>query len=71
MSGWARVLDYLSHEYGLLFVVSAGNHMEDLTTVGMDTLTFEALTTDEQASVALAQAQPCCRGAASLRRLKP
>lgn len=30
MSPWARCLDWLSHRYGVLFVVSAGNNGEDL-----------------------------------------
>lgn len=31
LSPWARLLDYLAHEYDLLFVVSAGNHRRALT----------------------------------------
>ena len=31
MSGWARLLDWLSWKYGVLFVVSAGNHGEAVT----------------------------------------
>lgn len=31
MSGWARLLDWLSHEYNLLFVVSAGNHTQPIS----------------------------------------
>ena len=30
MSGWARLLDWLSWKYDVLFVVSAGNHLQDL-----------------------------------------
>ena len=30
MSSWARLLDWLSWEYNILFVVSAGNHMDSL-----------------------------------------
>ena len=26
LSSWARMLDWLSHEYGVLVVISAGNH---------------------------------------------
>lgn len=26
MSAWARLIDYLSYKYGLLFIISAGNH---------------------------------------------
>lgn len=31
MSAWARLLDWLSWKYGVLFVVSAGNHLQALT----------------------------------------
>lgn len=30
LSPWARLLDYLSHKYKILFVVSAGNHLRAL-----------------------------------------
>ena len=30
MSSWARVLDWLSWKYNVLFIVSAGNHTQDL-----------------------------------------
>ncbi|HOZ46554.1 MAG TPA: S8 family peptidase [Candidatus Hydrogenedentes bacterium] len=30
MSSWARLLDWLSWKYGVLFVVSAGNHAQDI-----------------------------------------
>ena len=31
MSGWARLLDWLSWKYDVLFVVSAGNHLQELS----------------------------------------
>ena len=31
MSGWARLLDWLSWKYDILFVVSAGNHLQKLS----------------------------------------
>ena len=31
MSGWARLLDWLSWKYDVLFVVSAGNHLRELS----------------------------------------
>ena len=31
MSGWARLLDWLSWKYDVLFVVSAGNHLQEIT----------------------------------------
>lgn len=43
LSGWARVIDYLSYAYGLLFVISAGNHLDDLITADMSALEFENL----------------------------
>ena len=53
MSGWARVVDYLSYTYGLLFVISAGNHLDDLVTVDMSTVTFENLDAANKARTAL------------------
>jgi len=31
MSPWARLLDWLSYRYKILFVISAGNHSKALT----------------------------------------
>ncbi len=31
MSGWARLLDWLSYKYNILFVVSAGNHVQPIS----------------------------------------
>lgn len=31
MSGWARLLDWLSYKYNLLFIVSAGNHDQKIS----------------------------------------
>lgn len=43
VSSWARALDYLSYEYGILFVVSAGNIPDPLTLEGHTDLdTFKA-----------------------------
>lgn len=53
MSGWARVLDYLSFHYGILFVVSAGNHFSSLETPSVSTVEFEGKTVAEQARLAL------------------
>ena len=53
MSGWARVIDYLSHNFGVLFVVSAGNHFIDYETDGIGTADFEALGIPERVRMAL------------------
>ncbi|WP_084657376.1 S8 family peptidase [Natronohydrobacter thiooxidans] len=53
MSGWARVVDFLSSKYGILFVISAGNHDKPLETMGMNATAFEALASGERARVAL------------------
>jgi hypothetical protein len=53
MSGWARVLDYLSFRYGTLFVVSAGNHFADFETPTMRATEFEAEPPETRARVAL------------------
>lgn len=52
-SGWARVLDYLGYRYGVLFIVSAGNHLADLDTPNMGVVAFGAHTPAQQAEVAL------------------
>lgn len=53
MSGWARVVDYLAHKYGVLFVISAGNHDASLDTSNMTAGGFEALSATDKAKVAL------------------
>lgn len=53
MSGWARVVDYLSHAYGILFVISAGNHGTDLVNDEVNTIAFEDLAPLERAKLAL------------------
>ncbi|HTT84305.1 MAG TPA: S8 family peptidase [Rhizomicrobium sp.] len=67
-SGWARVIDYLSHRYGVLFVISAGNHLSDLRTPDINTTAFEALPKDERAKVAL---RASAADAAARRILSP
>lgn len=53
MSGWARVVDHLAATYGILFVISAGNHLAPLETENMTAGAFEALDGAERARVAL------------------
>lgn len=53
LSGWARVVDHLAATYGILFVISAGNHHEPLETANMTTSAFEALSPAERVRVAL------------------
>lgn len=53
LSGWARVVDHLAATYGILFVISAGNHHAPLETENMTAGAFEALTEAERARVAL------------------
>lgn len=53
MSGWARVVDYLASKYGILFVISAGNHIDSLDTPNMTATQFEDLATAEKTRVAL------------------
>lgn len=53
MSGWARVVDYLSYTFGVLFVISAGNYLDDLMTAGLSTVDFENLDADQKARAAL------------------
>jgi hypothetical protein len=53
ISGWARVVDYLSSKYGVLFIISAGNHDDYLETQGMTATQFEELSVDQRVRVAL------------------
>jgi hypothetical protein len=53
ISGWARVVDFLSYAHGVLFIISAGNHVNDLVDPSVSTVAFEALTPEEKARVAL------------------
>ena len=41
ISPWARLLDYLAHRYGVLFLVSAGNVLAPLPVPGHTSSTFE------------------------------
>lgn len=47
MSAWARLLDWLSWEYDILFIVSAGNHTRDLE-LNVPRPDFRALTAEER-----------------------
>jgi hypothetical protein len=49
-SPWAALLDYYGHEYGMLFVVSAGNRMEGVEVEGYD----EVIGDDDKAVAAKA-----------------
>jgi hypothetical protein len=57
-SAWARALDWLSHHYGILFIVSAGNadgrqHDIEMKAVA-DDAAFKALSDDERTKAVLA-----------------
>jgi len=47
LSPLARLLDWLSIKYGILFIISAGNHSDDINT-GMSRNEFNALTNAEK-----------------------
>ena len=52
ISPWARLLDYLAHRYGILFLVSAGNILNPLPVPEHTSTTFEdASTGDRQTAV--------------------
>lgn len=53
LSGWARVVDHLAATYGILFIISAGNHPAPLETQDMTAGVFEALSAAERVRVAL------------------
>ena len=51
-SPWARLLDWLSYEYRVLFCVSAGNYSDDID-LGMHHSAFAALTDEQKAQATL------------------
>jgi hypothetical protein len=53
LSGWARVVDYLAAKYGILFIISAGNHHAPFETKDMTAGQFEALPASDKVRVAL------------------
>ncbi|MFO1369077.1 MAG: S8 family peptidase [Marinagarivorans sp.] len=46
MSPWAKMLDWLSHQYNVLFIVSAGNHHHDIE-IDCINIDFKKLPADE------------------------
>jgi len=52
MSPWAKLLDYLSEKYQVLFVISAGNHPDDLD-LGVTNEEFNKRTSVEKESLIL------------------
>jgi hypothetical protein len=67
MSPLARLLDYLSFKYNVLFVVSAGNHSEDIDT-GKTFSDFCALSMDERDTIIIKHIN---RESRNLRLLSP
>lgn len=53
LSGWARVIDYLANKYGILFIISAGNHHDMLETQNMTAGQFESLAVEQKVRIAL------------------
>ncbi len=49
LSPWARLLDYLSYKYKVLFVVSIGNHADNLPLAGEDGMSVADLLADADA----------------------
>ena len=62
LSSWARIIDWLSHHYGVLVIVSAGNHGR-LPLAGVDTTTVTGLAGDDrrQAFLRAQEADPLGR----------
>jgi hypothetical protein len=52
MSPWARLIDWLSWQYDVLFVVSAGNHLEPIV-CDHPSANFSALTPDQRIDITL------------------
>lgn len=50
MSAWARLIDFLSYKYGILFIISAGNHTEPFKVPSFQSFTqYEDASADERA----------------------
>lgn len=52
LSPWARLLDWLSHKYKVLFIVSSGNRADDLV-LNVARESLQGLTREEQASASM------------------
>jgi len=52
MSPWAKLIDYLSEKYQVLFVISAGNHLYDID-LGITNKEFSQLVEDERENIVL------------------
>tara|TARA_R110000744_G_scaffold56588_1_gene119341 strand:+ start:11941 stop:14547 length:2607 start_codon:yes stop_codon:yes gene_type:complete len=52
MSSWAKLLDWLSYEYDILFVISAGNFSDNIT-LSISEAEFDTLSDDEIQKLAL------------------
>lgn len=52
LSPWARMLDWLSHKYSVLFIVSAGNHLDDIE-LDLTREEFSALSKEDKEKVIL------------------
>ncbi|OMG71376.1 S8 family peptidase [Burkholderia ubonensis] len=66
-SPWARLLDWLSWKYRVLFCVSAGNHVDDLE-IGISYADFAALSEEEKAITTI---RAIAQGLSSRRLLSP
>jgi hypothetical protein len=54
MSAWARLLDRLSHQFGILFLVSAGNHSGAVNFANLNAFgAYEALTAQQRAEATI------------------
>lgn len=64
MSPWAKLIDYLSVKYQVLFVISAGNHIYDLE-LGITNKEFNKLSSEDKEALILG----CISDTTHLRRL--
>ncbi|MFV1984370.1 MAG: S8 family peptidase [Thiohalomonadales bacterium] len=64
MSPWAKLIDYLSVKYKVLFVISAGNHIYDLE-LGITNEEFNKLSSDDTEALII----KCISDTTHLRRL--
>jgi len=52
LSPWARLLDWLQHKYDVLFIVSAGNQMDDDLLLNTAAGTLSAMTLEQRSALA-------------------
>jgi len=68
LSPWARLLDWLQHKYKVLFIVSAGNQIDDELLLSTDAGSLQAMPLEQRSALAM---QAVCRDDMRRRILTP